>query len=366
VHRAQKWKEQEKGEMQMSNRRGLGRLNWAGFVAVCLLIAAVGVFAAPQGGGYKVIRRMPVGGDGGWDYLRVDADAHRIYLSRGTHMMVVDEVSGKVVGDIPNTSGIHGMALAADLGKGFTSNGTANTVSVFDLKTLKVTSEIKTTGENPDSIIYDPATKRIFTFNGRSANSTVIDATSGQVVGTVALNGKPEEPAVDNKGNVYVNLEDKSAIVQFDAKTLAVKNTWPIAPCMGPSALAVDNAHRRLFAACDKVMGVIDADTGKVVASPLIGGDPDGNGYDPATGLIFASCREGLVSILHQDSPDKYSAVGNITTQFGTRTMAIDLKTHHVFTVTADFKAAAAPTPENPRPRPTQIADSFVILELAQ
>jgi YVTN family beta-propeller protein len=338
---------------------------WGGILAACLLVAAVGVLAAPDSA-YKVIRRMPIGGDGAWDYLRVDPDAHRIYISRGTHMMVVDEVSGKVVGDILDTKGIHGIALAPEFNKGFTSNGGANTVSVVDLKTLKTVATINTTGENPDSIIYDPMTKRVFTLNGRSSNSTVIDAATNMVVGTVMLGGKPEEPAVDNKGNMYVNLEDKSAIVQFDTKTLAVKNTWPIAPCMGPSALAIDNAHRRLFAACDKVMGIIDADTGKVVASPPIGGDPDGNGFDPGTGLIFAACREGLVSIIHEDSPDKYTAVGNITTQFGTRTMALDPKTHHVFTVTADFKAAAAPTPDNPRPRPTQIDNSFVVLELAQ
>jgi len=309
---------------------------------------------------------MPVGGDGGWDYLRVDPDAHRIYLSRGTHMMIVDETTGKVIDDLPNTKGIHGMALAQDLGKGFTSNGQANSVTVFDLKTLRATSEIPIQGKDPDSIIYDPATKRVFTFNGKSNDSTVLDATSGKVVGTVTLGGKPEEPQLDGRGNVFVNIEDKSSLTEFDAKTLAIKGTWPLAPCEGPSALAIDTAHRRLFAACDKVMVVVNADTGKVVASPPIGGDPDGNGYDPATGLLFAACREGLISVIHQDSPDKYTVVGNVTTQFGTRTMTLDPKTHHVFTVTADFKPAAAPTPDNPRPRPQQIANSFVILELAQ
>ena len=307
---------------------------------------------------------MPVGGDGSWDYLRVDPDAHRIYISRSTHMMVVDETSGKVIGDIPDTKGVHGIALATDLGKGFTSNGQANSVTVVDLKTLKPISDIKTTGDNPDSIIYDPMTKRVFTFNGKTSNSTAIDATNGQVVGTVALGGKPEEPALDGKGNVFVNLEDKSSLLEFDAKTLAVKGTWPLAPCEGPSALAMDTVHRRLFAACDKVMVVINADTGKVVASPPIGGDPDGNGYDPASGMLFAACREGLVSVIHQDSPDKYSVVGNVTTQYGTRTMSLDSKTHHVFTVTADFKPAPKPTPDNPRPRPEQIAGSFVVLEL--
>ncbi len=331
-----------------------------------LLLPAAGAYAAPQGTSYHVVRRMQVGGDGGWDYLRVDPDTHRLFVSRGTHVMVVDENSGKVIGDIPDTKGVHGIAFAPELGKGFTSNGGEATVTVFDLKTLKPIGSIKTTGDNPDSIIYDPQTKRVFTLNGKSSNATAIDAVSGKVVGTVDLGGKPEEPALDGKGNMFVNLEDKSSIMEFDTKTLAVKGTWPLAPCEEPSALAFDPVHRRLFAACDKVMAVVNADTGKVVAAPPIGGDPDGDGFDPATGLVFASCREGLVSILHQDSADKYSAVGNVTTQFGTRTMTIDPKTHHIFTVTADFKAAAAPTPDNPRPRPQPIAGSFVILELAQ
>ena len=325
------------------------RFHWAWLPAFLLLIAAIGVYAAPQASGYHVIRRIPVGGDGGWDYLRVDPDAHRLYISRGTHMMVVDETSGKLIGDIPDTKGVHGIALATDLGKGFTSNGGANTVTVVDLKTLKPLSEIKVTGENPDSIIYDPMTKRVFTFNGRSGNSTAIDANSGQVVGTVTLGGKPEEPALDGKGNVFVNLEDKSSLLEFDAKSLAVKGTWPLAPCEGPSALAFDSAHH-----------------GKVVASPPIGGDPDGNGFDPSTGMLFAACREGLISVIHQDSADKYSVVGNITTQFGTRTMTLDPKTHHVFTVTADFKPVPPATPDNPKPRPVQIAGSFVVLEIGQ
>lgn len=351
----------------MLNRRFLGSFGWAGLLAsTLLLISATGAYAAPEGSGFKVVRRMPIGGDGGWDYLTVDPDSHRIYISRGTHVMIVDEVSGKVVGDIPDTKGVHGIAVAADLGKGFTSNGGAATVTVFDLKTLKPLSEIKTTGENPDSIIYDPQTKRVFTFNGKSSNATAIDATTGKVVGTVMLAGKPEEPALDGKGNVFVNIEDKSSLQEFDAKTLAVKGTWPLAPCEGPSALAYDAGHRRLFAACDKVMVVVNADTGKVVASPPIGGDPDGNGFDPSTGLLFAACREGLISVLHEDSPDKYSAVANITTQFGTRTMTLDRMTHHVFTVTADFKPAGPPTADNPRPRPQPIAGSFVVLELAQ
>jgi len=349
----------------MQKRRTRSTLLWSlALLFVCT--AAPGAFAAPQAGNYHVIRRIPVGGEGGWDYLRVDPDTHRIYISRGTHMMVVDENTGKVIGDLPDTKGIHGVALAPELGKGFTSNGGDQSVTVFDLKTIKPLTVIKVTGENPDSIIYDPQSKRVFTFNGRSSNATAIDAVAGKVVGTVTLNGKPEEPALDGRGNMFVNLEDKSSILEFDVKTLAVKGTWPLAPCEGPSALAYDSAHHRLFAACDKVLAVVDADNGKVVASPPIGGDPDGDGFDPGTGMVFASCREGLVSVLHEDAPDKYSAVGNITTQFGTRTMTLDPKTHHVFTVTADFKAAPAPTPENPRPRPQPIDGSFVILEIGQ
>jgi len=334
---------------------------WAGFFAASVLLIFTGT---ASGQNYKLIRRIPVGAEGGWDYLRVDADAHRIYVARGDHMMIVDEVSGKVLGDIPNTKGIHGTAIADTLGKGYTSNGQAATVTVFDLKTLKPITDIKTTGDNPDSIIYDPATKRVFTMNGRGNNSTVIDATTDKVVGTVDLGGKPEEPALDGRGNMFVNLEDKSSIMEFDTKTLAVKGTWSLAPCDGPSALAADTKNHRLFAACDKMIAVFNTDTDKVVATPAIGGDPDGDGFDPGTGLVFASVREGLLTVIHEDSPDKYSIVGNVNTQFGARTMTLDPKTHHVFTETADFKPAAAPTPDNPRPRPQAIPNSFVILEL--
>ncbi len=336
--------------------------------ALLAMVAAAGVLAGPPASGWKVLRRIPVGGEGGWDYIRLDPDAKRLYVSRGSHLMVIDETSGKVVGDIPasNTKNMHGAALAPELNKGFTSNGDANTVTVFDLKTLKPITVIPIEGKNPDSIIYDPATKRVFTFNGKSNDSTVIDANTNKVVGTVKLMGKPEEPALNGKGSLFINIEDKSSMQEFDTTSLAIKSSWSLAPCDGPSALAYDAGHNRLFSACDKVMVVSDPAAHKVVASPAIGGDPDGNGYDPATGNIFASCREGVVSILHQDSADKYSVVDNVNTQFGSRTMALDLKTHHVFTETADFRPAPAPTPDNPRPRPEQIPNSFVLLEVGQ
>jgi hypothetical protein len=322
--------------------------------------------AAPQASVYRILRRIRVGGEGRWDYLRVDPDTHRLFISRGTHVMIVDENSGKVLGDIPDTNGVHGIALAQDLGKGFTSNGGADSVTIFDLQSYKPLASIKTTGNNPDSIIYDPQTKRVFTFNGKSANATAIDGSTGTIVGTVPLGGKPEEAALDGQGNVFVNLEDKNSMVEFDARSLVLKGSWPLAPCDGPSALAYDNRNRRLFVACDKTLTVVNADTGKVVATPSIAGDPDGAGFDPSLGLIFATCREGFVTVIHQDSADRYTVVGNIATQFGARTMTLDPKTHHIFTVTADFKPAAPPTPDNPQARPQPIDGSFVILELGQ
>jgi len=343
----------------MSHGRVLGW--WAGFLTESVLLIFTGTASAQN---YKLIRRIPVGAEGGWDYIKVDANAQRLYVARGDHMMIVDEVSGKVLGDIPNTKGIHGTAIADTLGKGYTSNGQAATVTVFDLTTLKPITDIKTTGENPDSIIYDPATKRVFTMNARSNNSTVIDATTDKVVGTVDLGGKPEEPALDGRGNMFVNLTDSSMIMSFDTKTLAKKGPWSLAPCDGPSALAADTKNRRLFAACDKMIAVMNMDTGKVVATPAIGGDPDGNGFDPGTGLIFATSREGLLTVIHEDTPDKYTIIGNVNTQFGARTMTLDPKTRHVLTETADFKPAPPATPDNPRPRPQAIPNSFVILEL--
>ncbi len=353
--------------MRSSRIHRLALLRWASFVsAFAFLLFATTIYAAPQASGYRVVRRIPVGGEGGWDYLSVDPDAHRIYISRGNHMMVIDEDSGKVIADLSNTSGIHRVALAPDLGKGFTSNGQSNTVTFFDLKTLRPISEVKVSGEDPDSIIYDPQTKRLFTFNVRTNNATAIDARNGQVIGTISLGGRPGEPVLDGKGYMFVNLEDKGAMVAFDTQSLAMKSgPWTLAPCEEPSALSMDTAHRRLFAACDKVMVVVDADTGKIIASPPIGRSPDGNSFDPASGLIFCSSPEGLISIVHQDSPDKYSVLGNVPTQFGASTMALDPKNHHVFTMTADFKQDTEGNPNNPNPRQHPVPGSFVILDVA-
>jgi DNA-binding beta-propeller fold protein YncE len=341
------------------------------FVALVCCAAFVDVVTAAAqdsaGAGYHVVRKFPVGGEGRWDYLTVDPAARRLYISRSTHVMVVDEDSGKVIGDIPDTKGVHGIALAPDLGKGYTSNGGAATVTIFDIKTLKPLSTVKTTGKNPDSILYDPQTKRVFTFNGRSANSTVIDAATGEVVGTVPLGGKPETPVLDGKGDIFVNIEDKNSLAEFDAKTLTVKHTYPLAGCKGPSGIGMDTATRRIFVGCSdsNVMAIVNADTGKEIATPPIAKDTDASRFDPETRLAFASCENGLLTIIHEDSADKFSVVANVKTQDGARTMELDPKTHHIFVVTADMGPAPPPTKEEPDPDRPIIPGTFVILELA-
>ena len=330
-----------------------------------LSLAAVAVAAA--GPGYHVIKTYKLGGEGGWDYLTVDASARRFYISRGTHVIVLDADSGKNVGDIPDTPGVHGIALAPELGKGFVSNGREGTVTVFDIKTLApVGSKIKV-GENPDAILYEPATKRVFTFNGRSQDSTAIDAASGKVLGTIKLDGKPEFAASDAKGEVFVNIEDKSELTVIDPNKLEVKVKWPLAPCTEPSGLALDRKNRRLFVGCDnKMMAVVDADSGKVLATPAIGEGVDATAYDDETGLAFASCGEGVLTVVREDSPQKFSVVENVKTEPGARTMALDTKTHNLFTVTAKFGPPPAATADNPHPRRTILPDTFEVLVLSK
>ena len=312
--------------------------------------------------GYHVTKKVKIGGEGFWDYLNVDSAARRLYISRGTHVMVLDVDSLESVGDIPDTQGVHGIALAPELGRGFTSNGRANTVTIFDLKSLKVLGEVKT-GQNPDAIVYDPATRRVFTFNGRSGDSTAIDAGSGTVAGTIALGGRPEFAAADGKGHVYANLEDKSMVVAINSQKLTVESRWPLAPGEEPSGMAMDREHRRMFSGChNKMMVVMDADSGKVVATPPIGEGVDANAFDPGTGFAFSSNGDGTLTVVHQDSPDKYTVVDNVQTQRGARTMALDLKTHNIYLVTAEFGPPPAPTADQPRPRPSIVPGSFTVL----
>ena len=313
--------------------------------------------------GYHLLKKIPLGGEGFWDYLIFDPATRRLYISRGTRVAVLEVDSGKVVGEIPNTDGVHGIALAPEFNRGFTSNGRAGTVTIFDLRTLKVIGSAQA-GTNPDAIIYDPSSKRVFAMNGRSKNATVIDAASGNVVGTIPVDGKPEFAVADGAGHVYVNIEDKSEEQRIDSQNLKVTATWPLAPCKEPSGLAMDIAHRRLFAGCDnKMMAVIDADSGKVVATPEIGEGVDANAFDPELQYAYSSNGESAtLTVVHEDTPDKYSVVENVPTQAHARTMALDPKTHQVFLVTADFSSTPAPTADNAHPRPTVAKDSFVVL----
>jgi DNA-binding beta-propeller fold protein YncE len=316
--------------------------------------------------GYKVVNTYKIGGEGGWDYLTADAAARRLYISRATHVLVLDLDSGKTVGDIADTPGVHGIALAPELGRGFISNGREGTVSIFDLKTLATSSKVKV-GDNPDAILYDPATKRVFTFNGRSQDSTVIDATKGTVLGTIKLDGKPEFAASDGKGEIFVNIEDKSELTAIDPGKLVVKAKWPLAPCESPSGLSMDQKNRRLFVGCDnKMMAVVNADTGKVLATPAIGDGVDATTFDDETGLAFASCGEGVLTVVREESPDKFSVAENVPTQPGARTLALDSKTHNVFVVTAKFGPAPAATADNPHPRRSALPDSFVVLVVSK
>ena len=277
--------------------------------------------------------------------------------------MVLDSDSGTSVGDISDTPGVHGIALAPELGRGFTSNGREGTVSVFDIKSLATTSKVKV-GENPDAILYDPSTKRVFTFNGKSHDSSVIDAASGKMIGTVPLDGKPEFAVSDGKAEVFVNIEDKSEIEVIDPNKMEVRARWPLAPCKEPSGLAIDRKNRRLFSGCgNKMMAVVDADSGKVIATPAIGEGVDATAFDGETGLAFASCGEdGVLTVVKEESADKFTTVENVKTQEGARTMALDSKTHNVFVVTAKFGPPPAPTANNPHPWPSVVPNTFVVL----
>jgi DNA-binding beta-propeller fold protein YncE len=331
-------------------------LTLTGFVLLSLT-----AFAADPG--LHVIKTYKLGGEGGWDYLKADPDSRRLYISRATHVIVIDMDSGKPVGDIPDTLGVHGIALAPDLGRGFTSNGREGTVTIFDLKTLAPISKVKSVGENPDAILFDPATKRVFTFNGRSHDSTVLDAATGEIVGKIALDGKPEFAVSTGVGEIFVNLEDKSEVLKLDPKNLKVENRWSLAPCEEPSGLAMDIKNRRLFAGCDnKMMAIVNADTGKVITTLPIGDGVDANGFDPDNDLAFASCGEGVLTAVSEETPDKFRVAQNVPTERGARTMTLDAKTHQIFLVTAKFGPPPAATADQPHPRPTILPDSFEVL----
>jgi DNA-binding beta-propeller fold protein YncE len=303
------------------------------FAAVCVALLVAPTFAQ---GGYAVAQKIVIPGTGGWDYLAVDEGARRLYVSHGTQVEVVDIDAKTLVGTIPNTPGVHGIAVAPELGRGFISNGGASTVTIFDLKTLKKIADVPT-GKKPDAILYDPATSQVFAFNGDSESATVISAADGKVAGTVPLGGGPEFAVSDGKGFVYDNLEDKSEIVKIDAHKLSVVARWPVAPCEAPSSMAMDRANHRLFIGCrSKVMAVVDSESGKVVTTLPIGDHVDATAFDEDSRMVFFSNGEGTISVVHQDSADKYSAVETVKTLPRAKTMTLDPKTHELFLSTAE------------------------------
>jgi DNA-binding beta-propeller fold protein YncE len=332
--------------------------------ALLLLVLA----AAFAQSGYHQLKKIGIPGDGFWDYLIADGATGRVFVSHGTEVDVVDSKKGEVTGKIDGLKLVHGIALAPEFNRGFISDGAANQVVVFDLTTLAKVGEVGA-GMNPDGIIYDPATKRVFAFNGRSGSATVVDAEKGTLAGTVTLEGKPEFPAPDGKGHVYVNIEDKSEVMDIDAKALAVVHKWPLAPCEEPSGMAMDTRTRRLFSGCDnKMMAVMDADTGKVVATVPIGDGVDATWFDPGTKYVLNSCgQDGVLTVIHEDSPDKYTVVENVKTEKAARTMALDSKTHNIYLAIAQVEMLPpAAGDAKGRPRRKITPGTFGLLEFGR
>jgi DNA-binding beta-propeller fold protein YncE len=296
---------------------------------LCAILAFLGAVLGPSG--YHVANQIALPGAGGWDYLTVDDAARRVYVSHETQVEVLDADTGKIIGAISNTPGVHGIALAPALGRGFITAGRADCVVIFDLKTLKTIVKVST-GKKPDAIVFDPATNRVFAMDSGSASATVINAADGSVVDTIALAGGPEFSVADGKGNVWVNLEDESQLVHIDSKSMKIADRWPVAPCQSPSSMAFDSENRRLFLGCrNHVMAVVNADSGQVVASYPIGDHVDASAFDPAAKLVFHSTGDGNIAIFRQDTPDKYTFLENISTAPGAKTMALDPKTHRLF-----------------------------------
>jgi hypothetical protein len=374
----------KKGDTRlMSLHRFLGLLFWAIVLAVSVLLLSPEVFiAAPQNPGYRVIRSIHLGGEGDWDYVTVESDAKRIYIPRDTHIMVLDEETGKVIANISGMRDLHGVAVAPEFNRGFATGNkseTEGTIYIFDLKTLKLTSSLKSNSIDTDSLIYDPGTKHVFVNNGDGMSVTVLDAATEKIVGTMPFNGNPEAAVADGKGSIFQDFEDKGQLIEYDSKTLTVKSKWPTAPCSIPVGLAMDKANRRLYVACrgkgptaPGVLVVMNADNGKVVASMSIAIGVDGVVFDPGTGDVFAPCRDsgdgknGVTKIFHADSPDKISLVADVKTIYGARTIALDPKTHHVFLIGTEQNDPVPPTAKNPNPRPKPVLSTFELVEIGK
>jgi DNA-binding beta-propeller fold protein YncE len=346
--------------------RGKATALFAMFLVVPLLVTFARLSkAASNTSDYKLVTKITLGGEGGWDYFGVDPSTSHVFIPRGDHILVVDS-SGKQLADVGKAHDTHAIAFAPELKSAYLS--AEGSVDVLDLEKMQVVQRIDLSGKDPDAILYDAFSKRVFTFNGGGTkDASAIDTGTGKVVGSIALGGKPEFAQADGDGHIYVNIEDKSQLVAFDSKTLKVLHTWPLAPCKEPSGLAIDVEHKRLFAGChNQLMAMVDYTNGKVVATVPIGKGVDANRFDPATGLAFASCGDGTITVAHEDSLDKLTVVQTITTQRGARTMALDTKNHNVYTVTADFGPPPPATAQNPHPWPKVISKTFTLLIFAQ
>jgi YVTN family beta-propeller protein len=335
---------------------------------VSVWIIGVCILATATTAGYHLLKKYPFGAAPGtkseyFDYIMVDSSARRVYLSRGTEILVINADTGAEIGTITGLKRDHGVAVAAEFDRGFISDGEQGKVIIFDLKTLRVVGEAKA-ADDADCVIYDPASKRVFVMEGDPNSATVIDAKTGSVVQTIPLGGSPEFAVADGKGTIYINLESKNEIVALDSHSLNIKSRWPVAPAGGPTALAMDLQHRRLFSAGREpaMLVAIDADSGKVIQSFPISGGVDAAAYDPDSGMIFASTREGNIHIFHEDSPDKFSVVETVKTEYGAKTMGLDRKTHNLFVDTADFSQPATPSAGGRRPRRTAVAGTFRVL----
>jgi YVTN family beta-propeller protein len=338
--------------------RGLLRL-----LSCSAVLLGVGVLSA-RAQSYHVTKTYTLGGDGGWDYLALDTAGHRLFIARQDRIMVVGQATGAVLGEILGLNRAHGVAFAYAAGHGFATSGADSAVTMFDLGTLAVLGKA-TAAVDDDAVLFDPATGHVFTMNGDAGSSSVIDATTGRRIGTIDLGGKPEFGVTAGDGKLYVNLADKSEVVEVDAAAMKVVRHWSIAPCQSPSGLAIDRAHHLLFSGCrNGLMGVSDAVSGRLVTTVPIGRGVDACRFDPGTQLAFASNGDGTLTVIHEDGPDRFTVVGNVPTKQGARTMEIDLATHHVYTVSADFGPTPAPTPERPRPRPPVLPGSFALMVL--
>jgi DNA-binding beta-propeller fold protein YncE len=335
----------------------------AALFAVALSCVALTAPLIAQAPNYHVARKVQIGGDGGFDYVTADPASKRVFLTHATHVVVYDLAKDTVVGDIPNTIGVHGVALAPDLNRGFTSNGRDSSVTIFDYKTLAVIKTLPIHAINPDAITYDDLTKRIFTWNHGTHNATVIDAVKGEVIATIANMGTPETAVTDGKGLLWVNVEDSAMVVKIDTRTMKEVSRFSIAPCDEPTGLAIDRTNRVLFSVCDKVMAIVDADRGVNITTVPICGGPDAAAFDPQTNLAFASCSDGNLTVVQQVSKNEYKVVQTVVTQRGARTMALDPTTHKVYQLAVEYGPSPAPTTPGGRPgRPPILPGSFALL----